>query len=344
MLVPASAFKLMLIMVALYWNHEALKAFGILGKDTPNPFRYFLYLQGQQPSGKYKKEWADIVFVFWHTVWWSFIRQAITIHVLRPLAKRLRVKKGKWMRFTEQGYTVFYMGVLSTCGIYVMSGLPTWWYRTEHFWLEYPHREMTFELKLYYLMQLSYWLQQTIILAMKVEKPRKDFKELVAHHCVTLWLIGWSYTLSLTYIGVAIFVTMDVSDVFLAYAKCYNYVDDQSTMPFAIFIVIWTYGRHYLNLKILWSVWSEFKLIPQHVRVFDPWNDQWMPDWMQWQIFTPIALLQCINLFWWYLALRIMVRALLKQDIKDDRSDDEDEEPEPTTKQKVKTLKGDKAQ
>lgn len=40
---------------------------------------------------------------------------------------------------------------------------------------------MTFELKLYYLMQLSYWLQQTIILAMKVEKPRKDFKELVAH-------------------------------------------------------------------------------------------------------------------------------------------------------------------
>ena len=39
-----------------------------------------------------------------------------------------------------------------------------------------------------------------------------------------------------------------------------------------------------------------------------------------------------------------MCSALLKQDIKDDRSDDEDEEPEMTTKQKVKTLKGDKAQ
>ena len=33
---------------------------------------------------------------------------------------------------------------------------------------------------------------------------------------MTLWLIGWSYTINLTYIGVAIFVTMDVSDTFLA--------------------------------------------------------------------------------------------------------------------------------
>lgn len=54
-------------------------------------------------------------------------------------------------------------------------------YKTEHFWLEYPHREMTWELKTYYLMQAAYWLQQTILLAAKIEKPRKDFKELVAH-------------------------------------------------------------------------------------------------------------------------------------------------------------------
>ena len=53
-------------------------------------------------------------------------------------------------------------------------------------------------------------------------------------------LFGLVADSQLTYIGVAIFVTMDVSDVFLAYAKCYNYVDDQSTMPFAIFIVVWT--------------------------------------------------------------------------------------------------------
>ena len=39
-------------------------------------------------------------------------------------------------------------------------------------------------------MHFSYWIQQLLILALKIEKPRKDFNELVAHHFVTLWLIG----------------------------------------------------------------------------------------------------------------------------------------------------------
>lgn len=54
-------------------------------------------------------------------------------------------------------------------------------FKTKHFWLEYPHRKMTFQLKTYYLLQAAYWLQQTIILIAKIEKPRKDYNELVAH-------------------------------------------------------------------------------------------------------------------------------------------------------------------
>ena len=46
-------------------------------------------------------------------------------------------------------------------------------------------------------------------------------------------------------------------------SKCVNYVNEPASQPiFAIFICIWTYFRHYLNLVILWSVWTEFKLIP----------------------------------------------------------------------------------
>ena len=99
-------------------------------------------------------------------------------------------------------------------------------------WLEYPPRELTFGLKLFYLLQASYWLQQLLIMGLRIEKPRKDYNELIAHvssllrllvsriadeqHFVTLYLIFWSYVVNLTYIGVAIFVSMDFSDVFLA--------------------------------------------------------------------------------------------------------------------------------
>jgi very-long-chain ceramide synthase len=71
-------------------------------------------------------------------------------------------------------------------------------------------------LKAYYLLQSAYWCQQFILLVLRIEKPRSDFTELVAHHIVTLWLIGWSYLVNLTLIGNAVYMTMDFSDIFLA--------------------------------------------------------------------------------------------------------------------------------
>jgi acyl-CoA-dependent ceramide synthase len=62
--------------------------------------------------------------------------------------------------------------------------------------------------------------------------------------------------------------------------------------------------------------------------VFDPLNDRWMVGWMKWQIFSPIFLLQCINLFWYFLIWRILVRIVLFDIAKDDRSDDEESSDE----------------
>lgn len=91
-----------------------------------------------------------------------------------------------------------------------MKSLPTYWFKTSEFWLGqsykliisafgaylvetgpgYPHWDMQAELKRYYLMQFSYWLQQLLVLVLGLEKARKDYSELVTHHFITLWLIG----------------------------------------------------------------------------------------------------------------------------------------------------------
>ena len=47
------------------------------------------------------------------------------------------------------------------------------------------------QLKRYYLMQAAYWCHQFLVLALGLEKPRKDYLELVIHHFVTLWLVGF---------------------------------------------------------------------------------------------------------------------------------------------------------
>ena len=51
---------------------------------------------------------------------------------------------------------------------------------------------MTPELKQFYLMQSAHWLHELLIMVLGFEKPRKDFAELVAHHIVTLWLVGYA--------------------------------------------------------------------------------------------------------------------------------------------------------
>ncbi|TIB70751.1 longevity assurance proteins LAG1/LAC1 [Wallemia mellicola] len=295
---PITSFKMIVITVIAYFNWR------IFTPGVFNPFEPLLLLSNpvprhpEDPEGtvRYAKSYKDILFVLFYVVVFSFTRQFITIYLLRPLAYKLGVRKeAKVLRFLEQAYTFIYFSFSGAIG--------------------YPHWDMKPHIKLYYLLQTSYWLQQMLVLILGLEKPRKDFNELIMHHIVTLWLVLWSYLINLSMIGNAIFVTMDVSDIFLALAKCFNYVRPGhwvGNFIFGFFILVWSYMRHWLNLRILWSVWYEFDLIPSEARRW------WTPDgvWM------------LLNLFWYFLIWRILIRALLYNHLADERSDDEEEEEE----------------
>ncbi|PBL02421.1 longevity assurance proteins LAG1/LAC1 [Armillaria gallica] len=345
---PVEAFKLLIVPVVLYVNWEVLAPwlgkslepilYPILGPypnaQSANPFGVFFLLSHYIPTStlddpRYQKGWFDLAFIAYHIVFWSMVRQFVTINICRPIAKYYGIRKeGKLDRFGEQGYAVFYFFIMGCWGLRIMAQLPTWWYRTEYFWIDYPHWDMVPELKRYYLMQMAYWSQQLLVMLLKFEKPRKDYNELVAHHIVTIWLVGWSYLVNLTLIGNAVYMSMDIPDTSLAFSKLLNYIqwERAKVVSFALFIGIWTYFRHILNLVILYSVWTEFDLIPEHTRVWDPPRGVWLPYWMKYQIFVPIALLQLLNLFWYYLIMRILYRAIMTSVTDDERSDDEDDD------------------
>jgi len=328
---PASSFKLLLIPFVLYVNWELLAPF--VAQDLPNPFRPLFFLSYRVPSSpdsdvRYQKGYLDLVFVAFHVVFFSFLRQIITIHISHPIARSFGIKRlAKLNRFGEQGYAAVYFAVVGIWGYYIMSQLPTYWYQTEHFWRGYPRWEMIPHLKRYYLMQAAYWCQQLVVLLLRLEKPRKDYKELVAHHFVTLWLIGWSYLVNMTLMGNAVYMSMDIPDAFLAVSKILNYLQftRAKLVAFIIFLCVWTYFRHYLNIVMLWSVWHEFDLVPEANRVWKPETGSWLAGWMQNQIFIPLLLLQILNLFWYYFILRIALRSLKPSTMTDDRSDDEDD-------------------
>lgn len=89
-------------------------------------------------------------------------------------------------------------------------------------------------------------------------------------------------------------------------------------------MVAWIYLRHYLNLRILWSIFTEFRTVGPFVL---DWADEQYKCWIsQYISFTLLAALQALNLFWLFFIIRIAYRVVFLDIIADDRSEDEEDE------------------
>jgi len=191
-----------------------------------NPIHHFIFLSYPIPNQpgtpadtpiQYGKGVWDIALVFFYMIVLSFTREFIMQHFLRPLAQRAGLRsRAKQSRFMEQMYTAIYFGFLGPAGMYVMSRTPVWYFNTRGMYEGFPHKTHEGIFKFYYLFQGAYWAQQALVLVLGMEKPRKDFKELVGHHIVSLALIALSYIFHFTYMGLAVYITHDISDFFLA--------------------------------------------------------------------------------------------------------------------------------
>ena len=197
----------------------------VVNPTESNPIHHFIFLSyrlpdSEQPAGElpqYGKGLWDIAFVSFYTVVLSFTREFIMQEILRPMARWSGLRsRGKQARYMEQMYTALYFGILGPTGMYVMSRTPVWYFNTRAMYEAFPHKTHDALFKFYYLFQAAYWAQQAIVLLLGMEKPRKDFKELVGHHIVSLALIGLSYRFHFTYMGLAVYITHDISDFFLA--------------------------------------------------------------------------------------------------------------------------------
>ncbi|KAF2267576.1 longevity assurance proteins LAG1/LAC1 [Lojkania enalia] len=314
----------------------------LLNPVPSNPITAGLFLSyplPQEPGSdapvQYGKGARDFAFVGFYVVVLSFTREFLMQRMIRPIALWYGIRsRAKQSRFMEQFYTAVYFAFFGPFGLYVMSRTPVWYFNTTGMYEGFPHRTHEGVFKAYYLLQAAYWAQQMIVLLLMLEKPRKDFKELVAHHFITLALIWCSYRFHFTYMGIAVYITMDISDFFLATSKVLNYIDSPITGPyFFTFMCIWGYLRHYINLKILYSIFTEFSTVgPFELN----WETQQYKCWIsQYITFVLLAALQAVNLIWWFYICRIAYRfvATWGEVAEDERSEYEESENEEETKE-----------
>ena len=191
-------------------------------RDGPDTLAWPLDFKFVNNPTYYGKGPLDYAFVAFHIVVMTFSREFLMQLLLRPMAISYGIKsRAKQNRFMEQTYTAIYFAVFGPFGLFIMSRTPIWYFNTVGMYEGFPHRSHEGLFKAYYLLQASYWAQQFIVLVLRLEKPRKDFKELVGHHIVTLALIGLSYRFHFTYMGLAVYITHDISDFFLAVSRAF---------------------------------------------------------------------------------------------------------------------------
>lgn len=90
-------------------------------------------------------------------------------------------------------------------------------------------------------------------------------------------------------------------------------------------MVAWIYLRHYLNLRIIWSLFTEFRTVGPFVL---DWADEQYKCWIsQFITISLLSALQALNLFWLFFIIRIAYRVVFLDIIADDRSEDEEDEP-----------------
>lgn len=285
-----------------------------------------VYLSYPIDGDLYEKGPLDLVFTAAYTVYIMILRDFIMRFVLRPLARRYGINKaGKVLRFQEQCFLVIYCAIATPAGLKIMHDTnQLWFFRTAGFYEGYPHRLHTAAFKSFYLLEAAFWLSQSAVILFGLEKRRRDFRVFAFHHVVTLALIGLSYRFHFTYFGLPMFITMDTSDFFLASSKVLNYLDSPLQFPFfTIFVGVWIYCRHYLNLIMMWSIFTEYATVGPYEFSFA--REQFKCGIARVVTFLLLAALQAVNLYWLKLLLGVGLQILQRQPPKDTRSDDEDD-------------------
>ncbi|KAJ2556236.1 Sphingosine N-acyltransferase lag1 [Coemansia sp. RSA 1933] len=286
-------------------------------------------------QGRYTRGWGDTYYILRWLLIFTALRVTVMQWVLEPFARWYGVRSSrKVIRFGEQGWQTIYYILSNSAGVYVMYGSP-YWMNTRGFWTDYPegHKQMTPLMKSYYLIQLGFWFQQIFVIL--IEEKRKDFWVMLSHHIITCNLMCWSLYMNFTRIGNAILCCMDSSDIFLTGTKCTRYLGFErvSVASFVVFIISWIYTRHYLYMKIMYSIAFESTTILTNDD-YDPSNGSFYRHDIISAFGVLLALLQLLIIYWFYLVLRIIYRIVFQRNLDDSRSDSEDDDSKASSDKK----------
>ncbi|KAK3328653.1 TLC domain-containing protein [Cercophora scortea] len=321
-------------------------------KARPFTSKFFMLQYYNPVTEKYAAGHDDFYFMAFCIVALSGLRAGAMEYILAPLGKLWGIAKRKDVtRFSEQGWLLAYYYVFWPLGMYLYYKSP-YFLNMPELWTNWPQRELDGLMKGYIMVQLSFWVQQVIVI--NIEDRRKDHWQMLTHHFATIGVMTAAYAYHQTRVANQILLMMDIIDLIFPLAKCLKYLGFTTLcdVMFGVFIVMWLLARHAFFLMTCWSVYTDIpRLISSAcykgtgdnlqgpLPVPDDWSHLFTPfsdpeglvcwnDNIMYGFLTCLLFLQGIMIMWFGLIARVAINVLKGKPADDVRSDDEGEDEE----------------
>jgi len=236
-----------------------------------------------------------------------------TREVERWVRRKLRyVVPGKLTKFKEAMWRCCFY----TCAF--VYGFTTLWdsdfiWNTRNAWVGHPTPSWGVKDAIYYYYVIEGSFYCSLMVCQFFDTKRKDFWEMFVHHICTLTLIFGSYTMGALKQGVLVMATHDVADIFLEAAKCMVYTKRTTAcnVIFAIFAATFFVSRLiWFPLKVLWTGIFDCQVLVPNMPVHS-------------FLVCFILVLQGLHIYWWTFIFAIVLKAIVGEEVKDNRSEDE---------------------
>jgi len=250
------------------------------------------------------------------------INWGLRILVVEPTARwALGLRRSELQKFAQSVMEALFYSAFMLIGIAVVPSQewvwPSWkWWRG---FADGGHEVMRSDLRCYYIMYISRYIQA--IFSVLLERKRKDFTEMIVHHLVTVTVIYISYVYGWNRVGVVVMVLLDPADVPLHLAKLCKYTAEatgrriwQFTADrlFEIFALVFFVTRLVMYTYVCWSAHIEAS------RYFPKGT----PEWACVALLYTLLILQ---VYWFFLIMKVALKLLRGQGVDDPRSDDDDD-------------------
>ena len=218
------------------------------------------------------------------------------------------------------------------CGWAVRCALTSddqeWLYDSQHFWIGWPHHEMTTQMLSIYTVYVGFYVHHMLFLFLDTRSS--DFLALAIHHVITLTVTLASWRMRFTRIGSFVMVLHDVSDVFLEIAKCFKYSQKAhpqlsvgADVSFVIFAISFFALRLYIfPVRVMYSTFIQSCTHLSCDTEFSFYNCWWTGAFA---IFFPLlGGLQVLQIFWGWKVLGVVATVLSGKPLEDPRDDKDD--------------------